>query len=211
MIRDFPFGIGMGLYRSVADRLYPFFFSPVGKIPHAHNVFLQIAVDLGIPGLLAWLIVFFTITVCTWRIYRSGRLAQDGWRTGLGAGLLCSQLALCLHGSVDAVTWGMVRLSPLVWVLWGAIAAFSQTQSVIIPHNMVVPNAPRFLRLPRILWLALILFALPRLFAWLLPVLRTYQYIHPLWRQSRNVDLYLLLQARKSLAAKSLQTNSLND
>jgi hypothetical protein len=42
---------------------------------------------------------------------------------GLGAGLLASQAALLLHGSLDAVTWGMVRSAPLVWLAWGVAAA----------------------------------------------------------------------------------------
>lgn len=180
MIQDFPFGIGMGLYGSLADRLYPLFLSPVGKISHAHNLFLQLAVDLGIPGLLAWLTVFFTMMACAWRIYRSGRLAKDRWRAGLGAGLLCSQLALCLHGLVDAVTWGMVRSAPLVWVLWGAIMAFSLPQPVTVPHNQIAHRATRFSRPSFAVWLVLILLALPSAFTWLPQVLRTYQFTVPL-------------------------------
>jgi putative inorganic carbon (HCO3(-)) transporter len=38
--------------------------------------------------------------------------------------LLCSQLALGVHGLFDAVTWGMVRPAPLIWAIWGlALAA----------------------------------------------------------------------------------------
>jgi putative inorganic carbon (HCO3(-)) transporter len=37
--------------------------------------------------------------------------------------LLCSQVALVVHGLTDAVTWGMVRPAPLVWALWGLAMA----------------------------------------------------------------------------------------
>ena len=40
----------------------------------------------------------------------------------LGAAGLCSQLALGVHGLVDAVTWD-TRPAVLVWVLWGLTAA----------------------------------------------------------------------------------------
>jgi hypothetical protein len=30
-----------------------------------------------------------------------------------------SQVALGVHGLTDAVTWGMVRPEPFVWILWG--------------------------------------------------------------------------------------------
>jgi len=120
MIQDFPFtGIGMGSFGNVADVLYPFFLAAPGSIPHAHNLFLQVAVDLGIPGLVAWLSVFGLVTLSAWQVYRRGRSDGNAWVAGIGAAILCSQLALTVHGLADAVTWGMVRPAPLVWALWG--------------------------------------------------------------------------------------------
>jgi len=126
MIQDFSFtGIGMGSYMDVADLLYPFFLAAPGKIEHAHNLFLQVAVDLGIPGLIAWLSIFLGVCLSAWQLYKYGKNNLDGWAAGLGAGFLGSQLALIIHGSMDAVTWGMVRPAPLVWGLWGtAVAAW---------------------------------------------------------------------------------------
>lgn len=127
MVQDFPFtGIGLGSFGDVADVLYPFFLAGPGSVPHAHNLFLQVAVDLGLPGLIAWLAVLSVVTVTAWRVYQHGRLSQDGWIAGLGAGLLSSQLALGVHGVTDAVTWGMVRPAPIVWVLWGLAVASSR-------------------------------------------------------------------------------------
>ena len=86
---------------------------------HAHNLFLQIAVDLGLPGLIAWLFIWLLAMAFAWRQYHRGREIGSGWAAGLGAGLLASQVALGVHGLVDAVTWGQVRPAPLVWGLWG--------------------------------------------------------------------------------------------
>jgi len=120
MIQDFPFtGIGMGSFMQVADTLYPFFQYSPGSIPHAHNLFLQVAVDLGLPGLIAWLALLITSLVLSWQLYRSGRMSHDNLIAGVGAGLLCSQLAMIVHGLTDAVVWGMVRPAPLVWAIWG--------------------------------------------------------------------------------------------
>lgn len=120
MIQDFPFtGIGMGLYTEIAEVFYPFFLITPAAAPHAHNLFLQVAVDLGIPALIAWLAILLLVMLSAWQLYQVGRLKSDGWIAGIGAGLLCSQIALMVHGLTDAVTWGMVRPAPIVWGLWG--------------------------------------------------------------------------------------------
>jgi len=129
MIQDFPFtGVGMGSFTKVADLLYPFFLYEPGKVEHTHNLFLQIAVDLGIPGLIAWLAILVVVSVIAWQVYHKGRITHNGWYAGLGAGLLCSQVALVVHGMLDSVTWGMVRPAPIVWAVWGLIVTSSCIQ-----------------------------------------------------------------------------------
>jgi putative inorganic carbon (HCO3(-)) transporter len=124
MIRDFPItGIGMGTFEYVAGALYPFFVATSEVMPHVHNLLLQIAIDLGLPGLTAWLAILVSVGIAAGRIY------SLGWRKGrsqvaaIGAGLLLSQFALIVHGFLDAVTWGMVRPAPFVWAGWGMAMA----------------------------------------------------------------------------------------
>ena len=107
----------------VADLLYPFFLIAPGKIEHAHNIFLQVAVDLGIPGLIAWLSVLIGIISISWQLYKFGKRENNRWAAGLGVGFLGSQAALMIHGIMDAVVWGMIRPSPLVWGIWGTVIA----------------------------------------------------------------------------------------
>ncbi|HSH81174.1 MAG TPA: O-antigen ligase family protein [Herpetosiphonaceae bacterium] len=125
IVEDFPFtGVGMGTFQQVTGALYPLFSVPGGE-PHAHNLFLQIAIDLGLPGLIAWLAILMLVITAAWQLYGRGRGHDDRYVTGLGAGLLSSQVALVVHGLTDAVTWGMVRTAVVVWGLWGlAIAAW---------------------------------------------------------------------------------------
>jgi putative inorganic carbon (HCO3(-)) transporter len=124
MIQDFPFtGVGMGAFGPVADALYPFIQFAPGTLEHAHNLFLQVAVDLGLPGLVAFLAV---LSIGLWGagcLWRNGWREGRSWQAGLGAGLLGSQIALIIHGLTDAVTWGMVRPAPLVWAVWGLTIA----------------------------------------------------------------------------------------
>ena len=124
MLQDFPFtGIGMGTFRQVANLLYPFFLAgPDAEISHAHNIFLQVGVDLGLPGLVAWLALLILVSGCAWLVYRRGRRRGDLILTGLGAGLLACQAALVIHGLTDAATWG-TRPAVVVWAVWGLAAA----------------------------------------------------------------------------------------
>ena len=89
----------------------------------AHNLFLQVAVDLGIPGLIAWLAILLGAFYSAWRVQREAARSKLIWMRGFAVGLLACQAALVVHGMVDAVAWGMVRPAPLVWGLWGLAAA----------------------------------------------------------------------------------------
>ena len=124
MIRDFPLtGIGMGAYSNVVDTFYPFFLFSPGQIVHAHNLFLQVAIDLGIPGLIGWLAIFLIVSLLAIRLYQRACKDDERFFMSLGAGLLGCQFVLAVHGLTDAVTWGMVKPAPLVWALWGLVIA----------------------------------------------------------------------------------------
>ncbi len=125
MVRDFAYtGIGMGSFGRVADLRYPFSFR--GIVPHAHNLFLQVAVDLGVPGLVAWLAILFAVCQAGVFLFRQGRRHGDPWISGLGAGILASQVVLLVHGITDATLWGMTRPALLVWIVWGVGLAGQQ-------------------------------------------------------------------------------------
>ena len=133
IIHDFPLtGIGMGNFGLVADTFYPFLYAAPGQTPHAHNLFLQIAVDLGIPGLIIWLSILFNILVLSCQLLIRGRLVNDCLLTGLGAGLLCSQLLLIIHGLTDAVLWG-TKPAVILWALWGV---------ALVATNLSQPSSP---------------------------------------------------------------------
>lgn len=122
LLNQFPLsGIGMGTFSDLTSLYYPFPANPAQatSIPHTHNLFLQVGLDLGIPGLVSWLAVWLVTWAAGWNVYRFGQRSSQSLFILLGAGVLGSQLALSVHGITDAVTWGMVRSAPLVWVLWG--------------------------------------------------------------------------------------------
>ncbi|MCH8188148.1 MAG: O-antigen ligase family protein [Proteobacteria bacterium] len=59
-IQDFPFtGLGMGTFQPVVNVLYPLFMiGSETEFVHPHNHLLSAAVDLGIPGLIAYISIW---------------------------------------------------------------------------------------------------------------------------------------------------------
>lgn len=137
-ITDFPFtGMGMNTFRKVVQVLYPLFLTdPSVDIGHAHNEFLQAALDLGIPGLIAFISLYLGAFAMLWLSWK--RIVQDAGAAtafiipgrfspspgfmkavifGLGAGLF----AHLLYGMTDAVALG-AKPGILFWMLLGLIS-----------------------------------------------------------------------------------------
>ncbi len=123
LVRTFPWtGIGMGAFNKAIDILLPLLADGTNLITHVHNMFLQIAVDLGVPGLVAWTSILIVTLVVSWKLYKTGSATGERWLMGLGAGLFCSGVALITHGMIDSVVWGL-RSAPIVWFIWGVTIA----------------------------------------------------------------------------------------
>ncbi len=124
MIRDFPLtGIGMGSFNQTANLIYPFsLFGPDARVPHAHNLFLQVGVDLGIPGLVAYLALWLTCLWCAWRAYGDAHRQGQVGLAAVAAGLGVSLVVLALHGLVDAVTWS-TKPAVVAWAVMGMCIA----------------------------------------------------------------------------------------
>jgi putative inorganic carbon (HCO3(-)) transporter len=134
VIQDYPFtGAGMGVYGRLADTLYPYLINAPGSVPHAHNLFLQIAADLGILGLIAWLSTLLAVLLIALNAWY--RLRGEPFAAGVLAGLLAANLALVAHGAVESALWGMVRPAPLVWILWGLAVAASNVYGQAPPER----------------------------------------------------------------------------
>ena len=143
IIHDFAFtGIGMGSYGPIVDQYYPFFIQAPGLTPHAHNLFLQIAVDLGLPGLFFWLVIWIYSMMGGWKVFKSGVGKGDHLLQGIGAGIFATQIAMGVHGLTDAVVWGMVRSAPLVWAIWGLSVSGFQLFVLRTRDKDKIPDAP---------------------------------------------------------------------
>jgi putative inorganic carbon (HCO3(-)) transporter len=120
-IGDFPItGMGMGTFRRVVQVLYPLFvISPNVDIGHAHNHFLQTALDLGIIGLIAYVSLWIGIGVALLQSWKnsSSSLVQD-----LYLGLSGCLIAYFIYGVTDTVALG-ARPGFMFWSLLGLVIA----------------------------------------------------------------------------------------
>jgi len=126
-IGDSPlFGIGVSRFHEV---LLPT--GEVSRVSHAHNIFMQVALDLGALGLVAYLALFGGVAVDAVRAARQG--GTSGAIAG-GAGL--SILAVHWFGLADAIALGS-KVGMFQWFAAGLILASRSVQ-----HNNSAARGP---------------------------------------------------------------------
>lgn len=129
MIQDFPYtGVGLNAFSPTANVLYPLFSIPpqrVLQLTHAHNVFLQVAVDVGIPGLVAYLALLIGFLV-SWATAHRG--LEQGSLRAISVGLLCSMVAYHVYGLTDCITLG-AKPGVVIWAMLGLMAALANLSS----------------------------------------------------------------------------------
>ena len=121
LIRDFPLtGLGLGTFRQAVWRLYPLFLvSPDRDIAHAHNIFLQVALDVGVPGLVSYLALLIVAGRVGWQRVKARE--ADRW---LALGVLAGLVGFHVYGLVDTLA---LRSKPsfLFWWLLGLLAGMA--------------------------------------------------------------------------------------
>jgi putative inorganic carbon (hco3(-)) transporter len=125
-LADFAFtGVGLGAFDQVLPLLYPLSFA-IESFPHAHNLLLQVGVDLGLPGLICFLALLINVGVMALSLVRTPTLSA--LHRALAAGAVAALGALLVHGMVDAAIWN-VKLAFFPWLLYAFI-----TQLFLFAH-----------------------------------------------------------------------------
>jgi len=134
-VQDFAFtGMGMNTFRTIVNVLYPLQTIsadvPIKDIGHAHNLFLQTALDLGIPGLIAfvgmYILSFWMLSHNLKRLKYPTRQTNFGWVFTkelyyvICLGLLGGQIAHVIYGMTDAIAFG-AKPGILFWVMQSMI------------------------------------------------------------------------------------------
>ncbi len=141
MIGYFPLtGIGLGTFNQTLSGMYPFSvqYSPQTSVNHAHNLFLQVGIDLGVPGLCAFATLVVLSLRAAWQVWRSRTVTGRKDTGALGLGLFTSLIVMALHGAVDAVTWG-TKPSVIPWLVMGlSMAACNLTKVDVLDAEISI-------------------------------------------------------------------------
>jgi putative inorganic carbon (HCO3(-)) transporter len=126
-IEDFPLtGMGMNTFRKLVHILYPVFsYAPTEDFGHAHNLFIQVGVDLGLPGLVAYLAMGLG---CVWLCWQVWQTKGNLWGRWVVLGLLAGLVAHAGFGMTDAVALG-AKPGFIGWWVVGMVVATSKITS----------------------------------------------------------------------------------
>ncbi len=132
-IKSFPFtGTGLGTFRRVVKRFFPIQVSPTFDISHAHNIFLQTALDIGLPGLIAYIALLLVAAQIGWQVAR-----RDEDLRPFAIGLVSSLVALHIYGLTDALALGS-KTGLLFWLNLGLLAAMKNVSEKQMTASEIV-------------------------------------------------------------------------
>jgi putative inorganic carbon (hco3(-)) transporter len=143
-ITDFPLtGMGMNTFRKVTPVLYPLFVSPLflpanRDIANCHNQWLQTALDIGIPGLIAYIALLAAAVAMGFQIWRR---CERAWMRAAAQGLACGIIAQQVFGIADAIALG-AKVGMFFWIAVGILAAMYRLATPATERNK--PAVPGF-------------------------------------------------------------------
>jgi O-antigen ligase len=119
MIKDRPLlGWGYGNYKRFRDAYYQRY-PDVDTTAHAHNNFLQMAVDAGLVGLAAFVFLFWSILRMGWRAYQRLPSETEPLRILALAGTL--SIGGFLLGGLTQYNFGDAEVAMVMWAMVGVL------------------------------------------------------------------------------------------
>jgi len=123
---NFWHGIGVG--EGAFSNVYLYYsLAGIETAPHSHNLFLQITAELGIFGLIVFLIAMFLFLRETLSFLRYERSAPASVKL-LSLGGLCGIIAVLAQGMTDYV-WYNYRIFAMFWLVIGLSCAIMRAYS----------------------------------------------------------------------------------
>lgn len=124
-------GIGLGNYEEAFTTAFPTLPLIQGRIapPHAHNLFLQLALDLGLPGLLAYVgFAALLFSKLLRRLYQPPGRDQPAMTQCLAIGVGSALAAMLVVGCFDNALWG-TKLTVIPWSLFALVFLVGETEN----------------------------------------------------------------------------------
>ena len=112
-------GVGVGEV-AFSEAYQDFALSGIESAPHAHNLFLQIVIELGIMGLIVFAILILMLVRSSFSLFRARSFNHFSSATGLA--FLAALTALLLNGMTEYV-WYNNRMYLMFWLVAGLITA----------------------------------------------------------------------------------------
>lgn len=127
LIRQSPLvGIGLNAYPQVGPVSFPYAPEHPGSIyPHAHNLFLQVALDTGTIGLASFVVLMVLAMRIAWQAY------NNHFERHLAIGLFSAFVVVIVHGLGDVIVWGPSKSSVVLWILLGIAFAFDKVRKTV--------------------------------------------------------------------------------
>ena len=135
-IQDFPLtGMGLNAFRAQVRTWYPLVHSGPGlDIAHAHNLYLETALDVGLPGLVCYVALLLLATTLAWQVVLSARSEPE---RRLAMGLWGAIFAGQVFGITDAIVLG-AKVGLFFWLDLGLIVALHQRVLREQSHTQIV-------------------------------------------------------------------------
>jgi putative inorganic carbon (HCO3(-)) transporter len=136
-IGDFPVtGVGLGMFRFVQPHRYPLYtVPPQADVGHAHNQFLQAALDVGLPGMVAFAVLWGGAFLMGAKVIWQRRDA-----------LLYPAMVGLMAGWVGHFIWAGIEVHALGskggWFWWWALALMTATYHLSITHQPPLTERP---------------------------------------------------------------------
>lgn len=113
-------GTGLAAYPVFAQARFPKMLGEY-EFSHAHNVFLQVALDTGILGLVCFVALLIMAILITLRAFRSDR------DRSLAIGILASFVVLLIHNLIDQAAWA-TRPGIIFWIILALAVSLAKSQ-----------------------------------------------------------------------------------
>ena len=128
---------GIGVGESAFNQIYPIYsYLGTEATPHSHNLFLQVAIELGIVGFIVLVAVLISVARKGFGSLRTvscsrSRLILSAGIAGLSAGIV--------HGMVDHI-WYNYRVFFVFWVVVAVLCACSKVEGSISEYKETKSN-----------------------------------------------------------------------